>query len=71
MTIAQRILEIADSFGQGKCLDVELMDMGGTIIDSSEWSSNYTPVPWKFWEFQDRSQLFVKDSGRFPYLRAY
>ena len=71
MTIAQRILEIADSFGVGKPLENELMDMGGTIIDSSDWSAHHNPDPWKFWEFQDKSQLFAKDSGRFPYLRAY
>lgn len=72
MNIAQRIeSQPSDSIGKGICLESELMDFGGTVIDSSDWSAHFNPVPWKFWEFPDNSQLYVKGSGNNIYIRSY
>jgi hypothetical protein len=71
MNIAQKIESAKDSFGQGICLEQELIDFGGSVVDSSDWSSHFNPEPWKFWEFPDHSQLFVKGNGRNIYIRSY
>ena len=62
MTTAEKLIHgSVDSFGRGLPLSSEILDAGGTIIDSADWYGMYPP--YVVYEFPDRSKLSI--SGTF------